>query len=152
MPRFSRKSRRRIGGTYCELDLKFLSKGPHGVPCSMTSAEDAGDEDAIRAAWEALKATILPEWIRTRPGTRPWAWWRFDAPERRERIDGKLHSFDCKDRTLHVAKSDRKGFWQKAYALHWGMPASFIFPFDRDLYHDFMRNILHGRESAIFEP
>jgi len=129
-----------------------LTSGPHGVSCQLTTAEDAGDEDSIRAAWEALRSTILPAWIRKRPGTRPWGWWRFEAPERRRTIGGRIHPFDDSRRTLKVAASDRKDFWQVAYALHFGMPRMFLMPFDGDCQRDFMQNILHGRDSQVFEP
>jgi hypothetical protein len=118
----------------------------------MTSADDAGDDDAIRAAWEAMKASILSAWIRNRPGTRPYGWWKCEATERRERVDGKPHPFDNKERTLHVAKSNNSEFWKRAYALHRGMPAIHIPPFDEDVHRDYMRNILHGRDSQVFEP
>lgn len=39
---------------------------------------------ARRAAWRKFKAALLREWIAERPGTRPAAWWLFDAPEPRE--------------------------------------------------------------------
>ncbi len=74
-------------------------------------------------------------------------------PNRRgERIDDKPHPFDDKARILHVAKSDNPGAWKRAYQLHFGLPGSHIMPFDRDICTDFVRNILHGRESTIFEP
>lgn len=150
MTRLSKRPKRH-GGVYSEMDIGFLSRGPHGVPCAMTTAEVAGDDDAIKAAWESLKATILPAWIRERPGTRCWGSWHCEFPERRQRIDGKPHPFDNKERSLHVARTDRPDFWKKAYSLRFGMPSAFIPPFDSDLLHDFMENILHGRESEIFE-
>jgi hypothetical protein len=118
----------------------------------MTDADDRGDDEAIRRAWDELRGSLLPAWSRERPGTRPYAWWRFEAPERRRRIDGQPHPFDDKARTLHVAQSNRPEFWKAAYDLRWGMPRAFIPPFDDDVHDDFMQNILHGRDSQIFEP
>jgi hypothetical protein len=40
-----------------------------------------GSLDRLREAWEKVKTEILPEWIRKHPGTRPAAWWEFDAPQ-----------------------------------------------------------------------
>jgi hypothetical protein len=37
---------------------------------------------AARELWNEIKATELAKWIKERPGTRPFAWWEFDAPER----------------------------------------------------------------------
>ena len=31
-------------------------------------------------AWQSLRPTVLPAWAGKHPGTRPWAWWLFDAP------------------------------------------------------------------------
>jgi hypothetical protein len=118
----------------------------------MTTAEVAGDDDAIRDAWAELQPTILPDWIRKRPGTRPWFWWKLQEPNRRERIDGKPHPFDNKARSLHIAKSDNTTLWRKAYSLHRGVPGCHIMPFDKDIHQDFMTNVLHGRESQIWEP
>ena len=46
-------------------------------------------------AWNELKKEILVEWLQSRPGSRPWAWWRFDCPPNqfRTRTDGKRHQF-----------------------------------------------------------
>lgn len=46
------------------------------------------DLEAAREAWGDLREEMLPEFIREHPFTRPWAWWRFDAPQpRKQRID-----------------------------------------------------------------
>jgi hypothetical protein len=36
------------------------------------------DVDELRAAWEIHRADMLPEYIATHPGCRPFAWWIFD--------------------------------------------------------------------------
>jgi hypothetical protein len=42
-----------------------------------------------RELWRLCRDAVLPAWIAERPGTRPWAWWRFDAPEpARRRLGG----------------------------------------------------------------
>jgi len=59
-----------------------------------------GDDEsafpAMEKAWRQIGDSVLQEHIADRPGTRPWAWWRFSLPagERRERTDGKPHPFD----------------------------------------------------------
>jgi hypothetical protein len=35
-------------------------------------------DDARRAAWQAHAPELLP---MVAPGSRPWAWWQYDAPE-----------------------------------------------------------------------
>jgi hypothetical protein len=34
-----------------------------------------------RPLWEDLRPGLLRVWTKKHPGTRPWAWWRADAPE-----------------------------------------------------------------------
>jgi len=37
-------------------------------------------------AWQALGESITEAYVREHPGTRPWAWWRWDAPEPRQQV------------------------------------------------------------------
>jgi hypothetical protein len=47
------------------------------------------DSNRTRSLWREHRAELLPEFIAEHPGQRPWAWWRFDAPERsRKRLGG----------------------------------------------------------------
>jgi len=36
--------------------------------------------DRLREAWRDCGPGVLARWVQLRPGTRPSAWWRFDAP------------------------------------------------------------------------
>jgi hypothetical protein len=38
------------------------------------------NDDDARARWEQVRAGLLASYIHAHPGTRPWAWWRFDSP------------------------------------------------------------------------
>lgn len=38
------------------------------------------DREDGRRVWAAARPEILPAWIDAHPGTRPYAWWKFDAP------------------------------------------------------------------------
>src|SRR5512134_1805319 len=38
------------------------------------------DGAELRDDWEAVREAVLAEWIELHPGTRPWAWWVYDAP------------------------------------------------------------------------
>jgi hypothetical protein len=38
-------------------------------------------------AWREHRDVMLGDWIAERPGTRPWAFWRFDAPEPRRILE-----------------------------------------------------------------
>lgn len=142
------KRPKRIGGVYGDLDVEFLLGGPHGVPCAMSDADDEGDDDAIRKAWESLGEALLPKWILARPGSRPWSWWRF-AAERRKTVAGRVHPFDDASRKLAIAKSGATpAMKDKAYRLHWGLPMIFVPPFDNDLHADFTQ---HWPDTKLFE-
>jgi hypothetical protein len=54
------------------------------------------DEESARLAWEDHRETYLDEWAREHPGTRPYAWWKFDAPEGRLELNSPP---PCLDRT-----------------------------------------------------
>ncbi len=68
--------------------------------------------EEMAGAWQFLAPQILREWVarkEPRPGgrggagTRPAAWWVYDARERRQRIDGKPHPFDNPERQAKIA-------------------------------------------------
>lgn len=40
--------------------------------------------------WEDVRDELLPQWIREHPGTRPFAWWRDEAPEPRREGETEL--------------------------------------------------------------
>lgn len=65
--------------------------------------ESAEADAAMRAAWDSVRSELLDGWITDNPGTRPFAWWRYDAPEPRQRIDGKPHPFGDPSRLAVVA-------------------------------------------------
>ena len=67
------------------------------------------DEDARREAWFEYRRELLAYWAQDPakwkrpagtngidqpetggPGTRPWAWWRYEAPEMRRPVDGAV--------------------------------------------------------------
>lgn len=47
------------------------------------------DRTSYARAWARTKASILRRWIAAHPGTRPAAWWEFEAPKaKRQRLGG----------------------------------------------------------------
>lgn len=49
------------------------------------------DLEAAREGWEELGEDVLANWIAEKPGTRPWGWWLFDAPQRLRVVSGVEH-------------------------------------------------------------
>lgn len=81
--------------------------------------------ERMKTDWVLYRDQILADWVTKHPGTRPWAWWQFDATARREPVDGSQHPFDRSERKRYAAK------WQRLYPkrdlrlfeLLYGMPA-----------------------------
>jgi hypothetical protein len=42
----------------------------------------------LETIWQANRNDIVTAWINEAPGTRPHAWWTYDAPEPRRRLRG----------------------------------------------------------------
>jgi hypothetical protein len=57
-----------ISGHFYELTLQHCRKD---------------DEESQRALWDELKDNIFAAHIKRSPGSRPWAWWKWEAPEMR---------------------------------------------------------------------
>jgi len=47
------------------------------------------DAEEERRTWDSVKDQVLAEWIQQHPGTRPGAWWKFEAPGPRQRVPNK---------------------------------------------------------------
>ena len=77
----------------------------------------------MRELWYFEIGTMLPDWIAENPGTRPWAWWKFDAPERRKRIDGPCHPFDNPERIERVSTNGTE-LWDNNLSL--GKPSILV--------------------------
>ena len=51
----------------------------------------------MEAAWWELRDELLPTWIEQHPGTRPYAWWRFEAPDSRRQVSPGAESIGPAD-------------------------------------------------------
>lgn len=45
-------------------------------------------EGGHEVTWAQTRDALLVDWIAAHPGSRPWAWWQFDAREPRRRLGG----------------------------------------------------------------
>lgn len=79
MPRIRRRTKGRQGYTHShrfQLRVRWdylgdaFGHGADAIP-------------AMRQAWREISDQVMQEHIRERPGTRPWAWWQWSAPEHR---------------------------------------------------------------------
>jgi hypothetical protein len=78
----------------------------------------------LEALWAAHREHVLAAWIRQRPGTRPYAWWVFDAPradepwpwwrertcDPRQRVGGTGQAWRDRPRDPHGAYFDPGAF------------------------------------------
>jgi len=46
------------------------------------------DPDPVKIEWVRSRKKILESWLSNHPGTRPYAWWCFEAPGNRLRVGG----------------------------------------------------------------
>lgn len=58
----------------------ILADEPPLTDANRFIALDAESYDVMRSLWEDYRGGILADWIKTKPGTRPAMWWRYDAP------------------------------------------------------------------------
>jgi hypothetical protein len=87
----------------------------------------ASDED-VRAAWGLVRDGLLAEWVRAKPGTRPAAWWSYEAPELRRRVGGVGDDYSARG-------------WNQTY--RYGLPRFWIDPWLVSYFNGRSRDI-HG--------
>lgn len=101
--------------------------------------------------WKKCKEKVLLEWLEENPGTRPYAWWLFDAPEMHEDDEQKLELksliYPCGPRVIDPRKKIG-GIGTPDYevlncgqSLYFGVPISFVDQWQCDYYN--------GREKDI---
>lgn len=116
--------------------------------CRLTTGQDFDvfdlndgylDDAELQRAWEAARDELLAACVEQHPASRPWGWWRFEAPERRQRIDGKPHPFDNSARAAHVKEKKIQG---DTCRLSFGVPPVRCVPDDWDAVYESERDYL----------
>ena len=95
-------------------------------------------DDEFLAAWNELREEILADWVVDAPGTRPSAWWKFDAPRQPLgtfegcHFDGKLP--EPRRRLGGVGTPSHECL---AYMPHYvfGIPAYWVNQWESDYYN-----------------
>lgn len=82
MPVKRRTPKMRIGGEAPTAVWFLLGDGLYPTPADPSEVTQVKffEEERLGEFWPMLREEILGNWIRENPGTRPAAWWRFDAP------------------------------------------------------------------------
>jgi len=73
---------------------QLLAKGHHYSFNDTPDPDTAEGLQRLREIWEQVREQFMDRWVQKHPATRPWAWWKLDAPELRRRSDGEPHPFD----------------------------------------------------------
>jgi len=94
MPRKPRRPRRRNETDLPECFFEYFRSGEKPGPgvegaFDLLMLRGPGSAGELAEIWKQERAGILASWLRTKPGTRPFAFWLFDSPEPRRRIGGQ---------------------------------------------------------------
>ncbi len=113
------KRRRRSRGRYETIPVgfeHFLAYGDFQAACEADRdtgwvkvfqfAVDHAYEQR-RVVWVSVRDRQLADWVASRPGTRPWAWWEYDAP-RWHRADLPVTLADMPDGALRELAEPRR--------------------------------------------
>lgn len=89
------------------------------------------NQNEAHLLWQQLRDELLPAYVIEHPGTRPAAWWLWDAVERRQRIDGGTHPFDNHERQTRLValfgpRGENPEPHADAYRLAFGRPTTCV--------------------------
>jgi len=71
--------------------LRFLALGEIPEPEKEGALECfmlRGNKRNEKRIWKKYRDFILADWIQNKPGTRPFIWWKFDAPRWKKKFNG----------------------------------------------------------------
>jgi hypothetical protein len=68
--------------------LEYLRTGTFDAERCGVSKFTIIDDDQAQKVWRENGKFIVKDWIKTAPGTRPYGFWEFEAPEQRKRLGG----------------------------------------------------------------
>lgn len=93
-------------------------------------------------AWKTCGSELLRQWIKERPGTRPWAWWHFDAPRWN---NPRYERLSLPEPRKRLGGTGTPNFECLAYvpAFEFGVPKSWVGSRIVDLYNGRNKNT-HG--------
>ena len=90
--------------------LHLLETGQRFFSCDEVPSPDTVEGmRRIAEIWKKTGEQITQNWIAKRPGTRPWAWWKFDAIELLRCLDGE-HPFENEE---YIAEAQRIRYCQE---------------------------------------
>lgn len=121
MPRVTRKPKLHRAG-YHDLHVLQLQRG-YDMFGDAFGNDDDFDAEAAKVAWGFFRETLLADWIKQQPGTRPAAWWWWESSGPRERVDGIQHPFSDRVRRQRIEALPPECFVRRhANDLSFGVP------------------------------
>ena len=98
-----------------------------------TLCQVRGDKETKKQLYDAVRDEFVPAHAHYRPGLRPWAWWKWDAPELRRVVGRDLDEDDEPDRfdnRLPAAEDPNLPEWAKG-KTYFGKPSVYEGMFTR---------------------
>ena len=123
-----------------------------------------GDYNELLPYWLEYRRVILAEWIKTKPGTRPAMWWRYDAPRLDPEQLGRWSRTVLAPRLIQTRRKLRgegrplHEALNYAPAHHYGIPAWFGDPGNPPVFesqHAYLKRhglLLKAERRKITEP
>lgn len=111
-----------------------------------------GDDGQLQTLWAEHRDVVLEAWVRAHPGTRPFSWWIFNAPESRKCVA------DQGNHLAHLEPAQAEQVWRRGF----GIPAidqigHFTISFESQAAYLARHELLPAEERArlgreAFEP
>jgi len=132
----TRKSRtRRLRKELADWQIHYLATGeipdedgqnPWSVFIFCCGGSTAGCLDAADT-WPSVRDRMFADWIAKHPGTRPWAWWRFDAPRQKAPARARAWAgFPDPRRRLGGTGTPKHEALNYVKSYAWGVPDQWI--------------------------
>lgn len=95
----------------------------------------------LASLWSELRESVLDRWIRTCPGTRPFAWWQFDAPP--ALVTGHAGPFPGREPRRRLGGTGTPNFevLNSAPWFWFGLPVMFVQPWMVEYYNGRARDV-----------
>lgn len=113
-----------------------------------------GTLHSLEDAWKHARDLILPKWTRERPGTRPSAWWAFDAPRwNDDPWEGCFYHGTFASPRQRLGGTGDPVYEALNYVPEFelGVPARFLTAIDLHTWPA-LRNRLHDRPAEAYDP
>jgi len=105
-----------------------------------------------QAEWESHKAEILADWLREHPCSRPWAWWKYDAPRWKRKFKGCFWDQQLPEPRQKLGGRGTPAYESLSYVpnFNFGIPTAWVQKSDIS-YHKNLRDF-DGKPAVAYDP